>query len=331
MATESLGAVSVVGLDGTGGPSPVVVCVCVLAATIVLQGIFWYLSTYVVKFDMYSNFGGLSIFIFLAFTSSTAGNMTESIHKVLVIGYVILWATRMLAFLNLRMERWGGHDRRLENIRSQPNGEAMFWIGQALWAFVTSLPIVLLASSSYSGSSVAEVAFSFIDVVIGVIYFIALFTQAFADLVKLGCYDGSRWLQMAIWKYSRHPNYFAEMVIWWSIFAASARVLPSHLVIPAALSPIFVTVLLLFVTGVPILERNADRKFGEIEEYLEYKRSTSLLIPLPNKIYCLIPRWIQKTVLLDFEMYNHINGRQEVLGERRRSAEARTSESVDDG
>jgi steroid 5-alpha reductase family enzyme len=90
------------------------------------------------------------------------------------------------------------------------------------------------------------------------------------------------WIQSGLWKYSRHPNYFGEMLCWWGIFIF---VLPfiqglSWLTI---IGPIFITFILLFVSGIPPLEKRYDKKFADNKKYQDYKKKTSILIPLPQR------------------------------------------------
>lgn len=76
-----------------------------------------------------------------------------------------------------------------------------------------------------------------------------------------------------LWKYTRHPNYFGESVMWWGIFIISANW-------PAVISPLTLTLLLLFVSGVPLLEK----KYAGNPKWEEYKKKTSVFIPwLPRK------------------------------------------------
>jgi len=93
---------------------------------------------------------------------------------------------------------------------------------------------------------------------------------------------GKGFMRTGLWSWSRHPNYFGESLLWWGIFIAA---------IPAfrgwdfltALGPLFLTLLLLFVSGVPLLEKSADVKYGKQAGYREYRLRTSLFVPLPPK------------------------------------------------
>ncbi len=79
-------------------------------------------------------------------------------------------------------------------------------------------------------------------------------------------------LQTGLWRYSRHPNYFGEILIWWGLFLI---VLPLKYGYWALLSPLTITLLLVFVSGVPLLER----RYRWNAAYEVYRKRTSMLIP----------------------------------------------------
>ncbi|KAJ4960237.1 hypothetical protein NE237_020147 [Protea cynaroides] len=96
--------------------------------------------------------------------------------------------------------------------------------------------------------------------------------------------DRGKWCNVGLWRFSRHSNYFGEIFLWWG--------------------PFFITLLLLFVSGIPLLEQSADKKFGDLVEYRVYKRKTSPLIPLPLAVYGNLPAWFKAAFLFEVPLYS---------------------------
>jgi steroid 5-alpha reductase family enzyme len=99
-----------------------------------------------------------------------------------------------------------------------------------------------------------------------------------------------------LWKYSRHPNYFGELLFWWGIFISAIQA--SDVTSPDAyyllLSPLFITSLLFGLSGMPILEKTANERFGKQSAYISYRQETSVLFPLPNFVYRSLPVVIKR-------------------------------------
>lgn len=88
----------------------------------------------------------------------------------------------------------------------------------------------------------------------------------------------SRIMSSGLWRYSRHPNYFGESLMWWGIAIAATGIIGiSGIALAGFVSPILITYLLLFVSGVPLLEK----RFEGDPEWEAYKARTSVFVPLP--------------------------------------------------
>lgn len=192
---------------------------------------------------------------------------------------VLLWAVRLGAYLFRRILRMKV-DHRFDGMRERPLRFARFWLLQAISVAVVMLPV------SYLLDRGRPPAFGTWAIIGTFVWLIGLLIEAAADAQKAAFKakdeNRDRFLATGLWRYSRHPNYFGEMLVWWGLLVYAVPVLHGA-AFAVALGPLFITLLLLFVSGIPPLERSADEKYGSNPAYLEYKRQTSILVPLPPR------------------------------------------------
>ena len=192
---------------------------------------------------------------------------------------VVVWAVRLGAYLFRRILRTKV-DHRFDGIREKPLRFARFWLLQAITVAVVMLPVSYLLDqdhpSALGGWSIAGAA----------VWLVGLVVEAVADSQKAAFRardeNRGRFVASGLWRYSRHPNYFGEMLVWWGLFVYAVPVLHGA-AFAVVLGPLFITVLLLFVSGIPPLERSADKRYGGDPAYRKYKRRTSILVPLPPR------------------------------------------------
>lgn len=190
---------------------------------------------------------------------------------------VALWAVRIGGFLLYRVMKVG-KDRRFDDMRESFVRFGKFWLGQAVTAWVLMLPVVI---AQYKGGNLAMLAY------VGLVLWLSgLAIEALADYQKFAFRQDpsnkGKWIQSGVWRYSRHPNYFGEILVWVSIYVYAFNTLDGIQKVICLASPVLITLVLLFVSGVSILERSADERWGRLEAYRRYKRSSRLLIPLPR-------------------------------------------------
>ncbi|XP_068305528.1 uncharacterized protein [Pyrus communis] len=259
----------------------------------------FFIVTALLKFDKVTDFAGSTNFVILAILTLVVKGSWHFRQVVLSL-LVIIWGLRLGFFLLMRILQWG-EDRRFDEIRGNLGKLAVFWIFQAMWVWTVSLPVTVANASNRMPSIQAA------DIIGWIMWSVGFSVEAAADQQKLtfksSPQNRGKWCNVGLWKYTRHPNYFGEIFLWWGVFVASTPVLEGAewLVI---LGPIFLTLLLLFISGIPLLEESADKKFGNIDEYRLYKRSTSPLIPLPPVIYKNLPLWFKTTFLFEFPLYS---------------------------
>ncbi len=190
----------------------------------------------------------------------------------------IVWAGRLGAYLFTRIITTKV-DHRFDGMREVPLKFARFWILQAIAVVVILLPVIASV-----GSPEPARGFGFFEAAGALLWVLGFIVEVIADSQKsrFKRNGGKGFIATGLWKYSRHPNYFGESLLWWGIWVYALPGLSGigHL---SVLGPAFITLLLLFVSGIPLLEKSADAKYGADPGYREYKRRTSIFVPLPPR------------------------------------------------
>lgn len=199
-------------------------------------------------------------------------------YHVLLFFMVLLWAIRLGSFLLYRVTKVG-KDSRFDNMRASFFAFGRFWLLQAITVWVLMNSALL----SFSQNSLITPL-----VITGVvIWCIGLVIESIADFQKFAFTQNAKnkgkWIDSGIWQYSRHPNYFGEILVWVGVYIVSIQALSTSSALIALVSPLFITVLLLGVSGIPLLEKAADKRWGDNKAYVDYKNRTSVLLPLPKK------------------------------------------------
>mmetsp|Transcript_10131 Transcript_10131/g.17333 ORF Transcript_10131/g.17333 Transcript_10131/m.17333 type:complete len:290 (+) Transcript_10131:15-884(+) len=270
-----------------------------LLVTIGFQFIF-FIITALLKFDKLTDFAGGTNFLLLALLTFFLGG-TFYVRQIIDTLLVALWAFRLAGFLFFRIIKWG-EDNRFDEIRENIFKLAFFWTLQAIWVWTVSLPLTILNSDEIDENLTA------FDYIGWALFLIGLGIETISDFQKLFYKQKVKdhWCDVGLWSWSRHPNYFGEILLWFSLFMSVANILSGWewLVI---VSPLFITFLLLFVSGIPIQERTQQKRYCESEkrdEFLHYKHRTSTIIPFPPALYEKIPRVLKIILFLDFPFYS---------------------------
>jgi len=209
----------------------------------------------------------VAVSLFLFFESSM-----NNVHLVLLI-MILLWASRLGIYLFIRINKTG-KDTRFDGMREYFWKFSKFWLLQGFSVWV----IMLAATSSFS---MTEISFSIIHVLGLSIFIIGLIIETVADYQKFKFKnnpENTGWTNVGLWNRSRHPNYFGEMLVWIGIFIYSTIYSSTLFILIAVISPIYIITILLFVSGVPLLEKRYSKKYGDDPEYKKYKENTNLII-----------------------------------------------------
>ncbi len=196
-------------------------------------------------------------------------------RSILLGGMCLIWAVRLGSFLYKRIHR-AGKDDRFDSIK--PNALRFFntWTLQAVWVVLTSAPVIIaITSNSRKGIGIVAI----IGVVIWLIGFlIEVIADRQKSAFKKDVSNQGKFISTGLWSRSRHPNYFGEIMLWFGTTVVAMPVLQGWQWI-ALISPLFVYFLLTKISGIPMLEAKADKKWGGQADYEAYKSGTPILLP----------------------------------------------------
>ncbi|MEV7610459.1 DUF1295 domain-containing protein [Microbacterium sp. NPDC089320] len=190
---------------------------------------------------------------------------------------VILWAARLGSFLAMRVHK-AGSDGRFDEIKGKPVRFLQVWVIQGAWVSITAAAAWIAIGTD----AASRAPIGWLTVVGIVVWVLGMTIEIVADAQKSAFRADPRnkdeFIRTGLWSRSRHPNYFGEIVIWIGVFLTAAPVLAGWQWV-AILSPLFVILLLTRVSGIPLLEARAEKKWGDRADYIEYRESTPSLIP----------------------------------------------------
>ncbi len=203
---------------------------------------------------------------------------TISMRGFIVTALVIIWGLRLSLHIGLR-NRGKAEDPRYRKWREEWGAHATIRAYFQIFLLQGLLIVVILMPVTYilSHQNAALSCFDGFGVVVGLVGF---FFEAIGDfqLARFKKEPGNRGrvITSGLWRYTRHPNYFGEVTLWWGVWLIACSIPGGW---ETVFGPATITALILFVSGIPLLERKYE---GNIQ-FAEYKRRTSAFFPLPSK------------------------------------------------
>eukprot|EP00670_Eutreptiella_braarudii_P026307 CAMPEP_0174383122 /NCGR_PEP_ID=MMETSP0811_2-20130205/125017_1 /TAXON_ID=73025 ORGANISM="Eutreptiella gymnastica-like, Strain CCMP1594" /NCGR_SAMPLE_ID=MMETSP0811_2 /ASSEMBLY_ACC=CAM_ASM_000667 /LENGTH=494 /DNA_ID=CAMNT_0015536591 /DNA_START=39 /DNA_END=1523 /DNA_ORIENTATION=+ len=203
-----------------------------------------------------------------------AGHPRQIVNGLLVA----VWCTRLGAFLFARITK-DGRDERFDSLKANPAKWLAVWTLQALWVFIILLPVLVCNDQTVAA---AMPGIGLRDGVGWALWLLGFAVEVAADAQKRAfraTAGRGKFIKSGLWAYSRHPNYFGEILLWSAMVITCSSNFTQAQQWLTLLSPAFTAFLLLYVSGVPMLEEAGEKKWGHLPEYQHYMRQTSCIIP----------------------------------------------------
>jgi len=236
----------------------------------IMINLIMFIPAFIFKTDKLTDLSYSITFIVLILFTSLISEF--SLLKLIVVLMITIWALRLGIFLFMRIRKMQ-KDKRFDGIRESFLRFIKFWILQGVVVFIILIPALFFIIGDAS-----KVWW------LGLIIWVSgILIESTADFQKYffkkDKKNKDKFISKGIWRYSRHPNYFGEICCWVGLYIFVLPSLSWSQAMIALLSPVTIILLLIFITGIPPLEKYADKKWGKLKEYKEYKKKTSILIP----------------------------------------------------
>jgi steroid 5-alpha reductase family enzyme len=233
-----------------------------------------YLLRTEIFYDLTGSITYISIAILAALLSPTVDDRT-----VLLLAPVLIWATRLGSFLFGRIMKTG-KDERFDQIKVSFWRFLLTWTVQGLWVTFTAAAALAAITTTTRQDLGWPALIGFVIWAFG--FGIELLADTQKSAFKADPANKGTFIDTGLWSWSRHPNYFGEIVLWVGVAIIALPALRGWQLI-TLISPVYVTLQLVLVSGVPMLEERADERWGGQEDYEAYKERTPVLIPQPPR------------------------------------------------
>lgn len=196
-------------------------------------------------------------------------------RAILLWVLVVIWAVRLGTFLFRRIQKRGKDDR-FDEIKPSFMRFLNVWTIQGLWVtFTVAAALVAITTTNRKELD----WFAIIGFLVWVLGFgLEVVSDSQKSRFSAISDNQGKFIQTGLWSRSRHPNYLGEIILWVGVAVIALPVLQGWQWV-ALISPVFVTLLITRVSGIPLLEKKADRKWGGQDDYEAYKKRTPVLIP----------------------------------------------------
>jgi|TARA_A100001011_G_scaffold200538_1_gene208846 steroid 5-alpha reductase family enzyme len=215
--------------------------------------------------------GSLSYITIIFYVLVSSYNGVINFGNIILSLLIIIWTLRLGTFLFLRIKK-AGEDKRFREIKKSFSWFFMAFTFSGMWVSICALCALTGISNGIELTGVTY---------IGILLFvIGLTLEIIADTQKTNFRkikdNEDKFITTGLWKYSRHPNYLGEIILWIGVAIISYSSLEINQLF-TLISPIFTYLLLVYVSGINLLEKSGEKKWGNLKEYRKYKKETPRL------------------------------------------------------
>tara|TARA_A100001015_G_scaffold37278_1_gene41039 strand:- start:1153 stop:1992 length:840 start_codon:yes stop_codon:yes gene_type:complete len=215
--------------------------------------------------------GSLSYITIIFYVLVSSYNGVINFGNIILSLLIIIWTLRLGTFLFFRIKK-AGEDKRFREIKKSFSWFFMAFTFSGMWVSICALCALTGISNGIELTGVTY---------IGILLFvIGLTLEIIADTQKTNFRkikdNEDKFITTGLWKYSRHPNYLGEIILWIGVAIISYSSLEINQLF-TLISPIFTYLLLVYVSGINLLEKSGEKKWGNLKEYRKYKKETPRL------------------------------------------------------
>lgn len=253
------------------------------------------------KSDKVTDFAYGTNFVGLAVVFYGLSNNYGNARQIIMLLGIIAWGLRLALYLFARVLK-EGKDARFDDTRDNFWKFLAFWLLQMGTVWIISLPYVLMYSSVY------QPVLGWRDGIGIALFVVGLTVETVSDAQKFSFKNREgnkkKMCMVGLWRYSRHPNYFGEALVWWGVWSVASGVFAvNSFFYFSVLAPVYVCVILLFLSGIPTLEKPWNKKYGSNADYRRYKKSVPPFIPFFPSLYAKMPYAVKLIFFFEFPMY----------------------------
>ncbi len=233
-----------------------------------------FIPAYLFQTEKFFDISGSFTYIFVITYTLCLSYNSSGINygNILLSSFIIIWAIRLGSFLFFRIKK-DGEDKRFRSIKPSPTRFFMTWSLQGMWVSICSA----CALAGIANGIIVNSLFYFGAFIFVLGFIVEIIADNQKTKFRKDPANKDKFIDSGLWSYSRHPNYLGEITLWLGVSIMSLSSLTGWQLI-TLVSPIFTYVLLVYISGIRILEARGKKKWGHLDSYKDYVKETPTLL-----------------------------------------------------